>query len=70
MKKISLIVVGIFILALVTYDAVALIIGGDAATISAVAYNFAKQFPIFPFALGIVFGHLFWGQTPETRGEK
>lgn len=35
---------------------------GASATISEVVYNFSKKYPIFPFIVGIIMGHLFWTQ--------
>lgn len=35
---------------------------GSASTISWVTWTAAKQWPIIPFAIGVLCGHLFWVQ--------
>ena len=35
---------------------------GAQTTISVQSYNLAVQYPIFPFLIGVVMGHLFWTQ--------
>ncbi len=42
------------------WDLIAILKGGYKATVSAQLYKFSLRFPIIPFILGIVFGHLFW----------
>lgn len=52
---ILLVIVGVTI-----FDIVALLVGGIDATISVTMYNLSRQYPIIPFALGVIAGHLFW----------
>ena len=35
---------------------------GSQETISVVSLNFAKKYPIFPFIVGVIMGHLYWPQ--------
>jgi len=62
-KTITIIVVLVAIAVVIAWDifAVSNPIPGD--TVSEMTFNAAKANPIIPFALGVVCGHLFWGQT-------
>jgi uncharacterized membrane protein YuzA (DUF378 family) len=51
--------------ALIVWDIVAVVFGGGSATISDVVLDTAKVYPILPFALGVVCGHLFWPQERD-----
>lgn len=57
-------ITGVFIVAafliIVGYDVWAVLNGGIDATISAVVFDFAHQYPIIAFATGVLMGHLFW----------
>jgi hypothetical protein len=44
------------------YDLVALGRGGPDATISRVALDLAVRYPLFPFALGVLAGHILAAQ--------
>lgn len=46
--------------ALVLYDVYAVVAGGKEATISWIVLQWSKVYPIIPFALGVVIGHMFW----------
>ncbi len=46
----------------VIYDLLVWHLYGSAATISWVTWTSAKKWPIIPFAMGILCGHLFWVQ--------
>lgn len=50
----------IFILALSAYDVWTLVTHGYDTTVSWVTYTMAKDWPIIPFAFGLIFGHLFF----------
>ena len=57
--------IGLIILvavACVLYDLFAYERWDETATISYVMFNLACRHPIIPFALGAIFGHLFWPQ--------
>lgn len=54
---------------LVTYDLWAMMTHGYSWTISKDMREFAGKYPIVPFALGIVFGHLYWSRHPEPKAE-
>lgn len=49
-------------LLLVGYDVYAFLAGGVEATISRTVYEWAQRWPILPFALGVLTGHLFFSQ--------
>lgn len=59
----------VIIAAIIIYDVYIAIVGGTGTTISHEMIIWAYKYPIFPFAMGIVFGHLFWRMpsTPETK---
>ncbi len=45
--------------------------GQPEKTVSAVLMSWSLTFPIFPFALGILMGHIFWPQDrPQVMPEK
>ena len=44
------------------YDIYALYRGGFVNTISWQIYFYSKKYPIIPFAIGILMGHIFWNQ--------
>lgn len=57
--------IGVIILATVAlclYDLFAYHRWDEAATISHTMFVLSGQHPIIPFALGVIFGHLFWPQ--------
>jgi len=55
----------LFVVALlVIWDIGAVIAGGYQATISAVVLVWAKRWPIVPFGLGVVIGHILWLNAP------
>ncbi len=45
---------------LITYDVFTLFTKGRVKTISFTVYAWAKLYPIVPFTLGVIAGHLFW----------
>jgi len=49
--------------ALIAYDVLANAQGGVSATISRVLRAAAMEYPIIPFAVGVLVGHLFWSQS-------
>lgn len=55
------------VLLLIAYDVLAIVYGGVEATISHITLNYSKEYPIIPFAVGVVCGHLFWSQ--KDKGE-
>lgn len=59
-KTITGIVIVAAFLIIVGYDVWAVLQGGIDSTISAVVFDFAHQYPIIPFATGVLMGHLYW----------
>ena len=55
---VSFIVIGVFLIAV--FDIFQLVHKGSQATISHTLYAGAQKYPIIPFAIGVVAGHLFW----------
>jgi hypothetical protein len=48
---------------LIFYDIYAVCKGGFDNTISWKIYSLAQQYPIIPFAFGVLMGHFFWSQV-------
>jgi len=61
-KRITQIVVIVAVLAIVCYDVFAYFAHGVDTTISRVVLGWSKQWPVIPFGVGVVSGHLFWPQ--------
>ena len=47
---------------LIIYDVADLILAKDSSTISEVLRAWAYYTPIYPFAWGVVMGHIFWSK--------
>lgn len=65
LRVITKIILISFVIILSMYDIWALIFGGVDATISRIVLSYAKDYPIIPFAFGVVCGHLFWSQKEK-----
>lgn len=52
--------IGIVVGVLIVYDIYAYKVRGSDTTISVQMYEAGKKYPIIPFLLGVVFGHIFW----------
>lgn len=61
----TLLLVIAVIVTLVVYDLLAVERGRWEATVSWTMLRLAQKYPIVAFALGVVFGHLFWPQRME-----
>lgn len=59
-NNITEIVIFSTIIILIIYDIFILLKKGSKYTISSVLLELGKKYPIIPFFLGIVFGHIFW----------
>lgn len=46
--------------ALIGWDIAAYVVGGEKATLSVVIHDWATDFLIIPFGLGVLMGHLLW----------
>lgn len=53
---------------LIGYDIVVAVNKEEGDTISEVTLDKAIRYPIIPFALGVVMGHLFWPQKKKDKG--
>lgn len=62
-QKITIVVIIISIILLLSYDTIAALLGGSNATISWITWTYAHKFPLIPFAVGFLCGHLFWTQV-------
>lgn len=69
-KKITGIVVTVFVIGLIGYDAFVISTAGKEASVSWVLIEYSYNYPIGVFVLGIVFGHLFWRMKDPRRGGK
>lgn len=60
--------IGVTIGVIVIYDVWVAVAGGTGTTVSHELITWAYKYPILPFSLGVVFGHLFWRMpsTPDT----
>jgi len=58
----TLIALCIVIVVLIAFDICMAVERGPEYTISAQTWAISKKYPIIPFALGGVAGHLFWSQ--------
>ena len=48
------------IMLLIVYDIFILLDKGVEQTISSVLLKLGQKYPIIPFGIGVVFGHIFW----------
>jgi len=73
-KQWTMIFVGVLVLAILIFDVFVLYKGGTEASISHLLIVWAYKYPIMPFFVGIICGHLFWrmrqtkslSEHPET----
>ena len=68
-KKITVYFIAALFFLITIYDVFAIVKGGVEASISHTMIIWAYKFPIFPFFMGVLCGHLFWrmGDTKETK---
>ena len=57
--------IGVIIFAILIYDVYIAIIGGTGTTVSHELIAWSYKYPVLPFAVGFVMGHLFW-RMPKT----
>ena len=57
----------IAVVAIIVYDFVAIANGGKDASISQYLIDWSYQYPVMPFAFGIVCGHLFWRMPDKEK---
>lgn len=50
-----------------TYDVYAISVGGTENTISHLLITISYKYPIFPFLMGLICGHLFWRMHDTKR---
>lgn len=60
--NLTLAIVGIVAVFLIAYDVWVIIKRGVDQSISWQMYLLAQRYPVVPFALGVLFGHLYWSQ--------
>lgn len=62
----------VFTAILLAWDIYAFNVAPADGTISKVMMNAAREHPIVPFVIGVIMGHLFWGQKikSETKEDK
>jgi hypothetical protein len=68
-QRITVIVIIVSIILLVAYDTVAALLAGSNGTISWVTWTAAHVYPVIPFGVGFLCGHLFWSQTSAVVGK-
>lgn len=59
-KKLTTIIIIFSVVFLLGYDVFAIVKGGTEASISSIVITFAYKFPLMPFMVGLLCGHLFW----------
>lgn len=70
-KKITLIFIISVIVAIAIYDVwVIAAAGNNDASISAQLIEWSYNYPLFPFAIGIVCGHIFWGKKSLKNDDR
>lgn len=60
MRNITVIFILLIAVAITVYDVFAILKGGTESSISMVMIQWAYQYPLFPFGMGVLVGHLFW----------
>lgn len=65
-KKLTTMIIMLTVVAILGYDVYAIIKGGTEASISSVVITFAYKFPLMPFLVGVLCGHLFWRMKGNT----
>ncbi len=60
--NLTTIILSLTALVLILYDIAAALIWGQRATISVTLYSLSKQYPVIPFLIGFVLGHVIWVQ--------
>lgn len=66
-RQLTVIVLFAALTVLIGYDVIIIYWRGYEATISWTMLAFAKDYPIVPFALGILFGHLYFPNQMPPR---
>ena len=59
-RKLTIAFIVLIVLLVAGYDITIAVLGGEQATISATLLAIARQWPIVPFMLGLLAGHLFF----------
>ena len=65
-KKLTILFIAAVVFAIIGYDVYAFVQGGTDATISWTMFTWSLKYPVFPFVMGFVMGHLFW-QMKSTK---
>jgi len=68
-QKATMAFIGILILAITAWDVFVLVDGGTESSISYVMIQWAYKYPLFPFCMGVLVGHLFW-RMKNVKGTK
>jgi hypothetical protein len=68
-KKITVIFIVTMFVSIAVYDVIAIVGGGTEASISSTMIVWSYRFPLFPFLMGLICGHLFWRlkSNPDTQ---
>jgi hypothetical protein len=59
-NQIGLIVLSLCFALVAFWDLVCLLRESPNCTVSFVVYKYSQEFPVLPFAFGMLMGHLFW----------
>lgn len=66
-KNITKIFIVVSIVVIILFDMYVFMDGGTKATISWTMFTWAHSYPIFPFSMGVIMGHLFWQMDARKK---
>lgn len=69
LKKATTIFIGVIFLVIAGYDIFVIAAEGFQVSISHTMIEWSYKYPLFPFLMGVVCGHLFWrmSDSPTTK---
>lgn len=70
MKRVTYIFIAVLFIAIAIYDVYAIMKGGTEASISSIMIGWSYKFPLFPFSMGVICGHLFWRMRANKETKK
>ncbi len=59
-RRLTIVVMICAVVVLGLYDIYAAAYGGGEGTISVVIWDYAQDYPMIPFVMGVLMGHFFW----------
>ena len=68
-KNKTIVFIGVCIVAIIAWDIWTIVANGLETSISQVMIDWAYDYPVFPFTMGFVMGHLFWKISEIRKGK-